>query len=102
MISVPIILYIYTRVGQNRIYTPYMTACMVISLPKIPYVHRTHVKINGSGPPYVYMVLANPEHVCIWSKQPKWLELQGGMRKASRDEWFVGLARIVCGVTHHQ
>ena len=24
------------RVGQNRIYTPYMTVCMVISLPKIP------------------------------------------------------------------
>ena len=27
------------RVGQNRIYTLYMTVCMVISLPKIPYVH---------------------------------------------------------------
>ena len=26
------------RVGQNRIYTPYMTVCMVISLLKIPYV----------------------------------------------------------------
>jgi hypothetical protein len=41
---------IYTthRVGQNRIYTPYMTVYLVISLPKIPYIHRT------------YMVLANP------------------------------------------
>ena len=37
-----------TRVGQNRIYTPYMTVCMVNSLPKIPYTHR------------IYMVLANP------------------------------------------
>jgi len=36
------------RVGQNRIYTPYMTVHMVISLPKIPYTHR------------IYMVLANP------------------------------------------
>jgi hypothetical protein len=28
------------RVGQNRIYTPYMTVYLVISLPKIPYIHR--------------------------------------------------------------
>jgi len=35
------------RVGQNRIYTVYL----VISKPKIPYVHR------------IYMVLANPTHV---------------------------------------
>jgi len=39
------------RVGQNRIYTPYMTVYMVNSLPKIPYTHR------------IYMVLANPTHV---------------------------------------
>jgi len=36
------------RVGQNRIYTPYMTAYLVISLPKILYVNC------------IYMVLANP------------------------------------------
>jgi len=30
-------------VGQNRIYTPYMTVCMVISLPKIPYIHRIYL-----------------------------------------------------------
>ena len=36
------------RVGQNRIYTPYMTVYLVISLPKIPYIHR------------IYMVFANP------------------------------------------
>jgi hypothetical protein len=41
------------RVGQNRIYTPYMTVYMVISLPKIPYTHR------------IYMVLANPTHVLL-------------------------------------
>ena len=27
------------RVGQNRIYTPYMTVCMVISLPENPYIN---------------------------------------------------------------
>jgi len=39
------------RVGQNRIYTPYMTVYLVISLPKIPYVER------------IYMVLANPKYI---------------------------------------
>ena len=39
------------RVGQNRIYTPYMTVYFVITLPKIPYIHR------------IYMVLANPKHM---------------------------------------
>ena len=28
------------RVGQNRIYTPYMTVYSVVPLPKIPYIHR--------------------------------------------------------------
>jgi hypothetical protein len=43
------------RVGQNRVYTPYMTVYMVISLPKMPYTHR------------IYMVLANPTNtVCIY------------------------------------
>ena len=35
------------RVGQSRMYAPYMTVYLVISLPKIPYIHR------------IYMVLAN-------------------------------------------
>jgi hypothetical protein len=39
------------RVGQNRIYTPYITVYTVISLPKTPYIHR------------MYMVLANPSPV---------------------------------------
>jgi hypothetical protein len=50
--------YLYTmyincicRVGQNRIFTPYMTVYMVISLPKILYTHR------------IYMVLANPTYM---------------------------------------
>ena len=31
------------RVGQNRIHTPYMTVYSVISLPKIPYIHRIYI-----------------------------------------------------------
>ena len=41
---------VISRVGQNRIYTPYMTIYFVISLSKIPYIHR------------IYIVLANPSH----------------------------------------
>ena len=37
-----------SRVGQNRIYTPYMTVYLVIYLPGISYMHR------------IYIVLANP------------------------------------------
>jgi len=28
------------RVGQNRIYTLYMTVNLMISLPKVTYIHR--------------------------------------------------------------
>ena len=38
-------------VGQNLKYSPYMTVYLVISLPKLPYIHR------------IYMVLANPIHM---------------------------------------
>jgi len=43
------------RVGQNRTCTYIYTVCLVISKPKIPYVHR------------IYLVLANPTyvHMCI-------------------------------------
>jgi len=44
------------RVGQIRIYTPYMTVCMVNSLPKIPYTPY----IYGSGQPYI----------CVWKVVP--------------------------------
>jgi len=42
------------RVGQNCIYTPYMTVYFVISLPKLPNIHR------------IYMVLANPKYTVIY------------------------------------
>jgi len=50
MVSLALSISHMSRVGQNHIYTPYMTVYLVISLPKIPYIHRT------------YMVLANPTH----------------------------------------
>jgi len=42
------VLIVICRVGQNSIYTPYMTVFLEISLPKVPYINR------------IYMVLANP------------------------------------------
>ena len=39
------------RVGQNCIFTPYMTVYLVTSQPKITYMHR------------IYMVRANPKNV---------------------------------------
>ena len=42
------------RVGQNRVYTPYTTVYLMISLPEIPYIHR------------IYMVLANLILVTSW------------------------------------
>jgi hypothetical protein len=32
-----------TRVSQNRIYKPHTTVCMMISLPKVPYIHCLHM-----------------------------------------------------------
>ena len=62
------------RVGQNCIYTPYMTVYMVISLPKIPYIHL------------IYMVLANPKHTVIYGVFIRfWPTLQ--VRDASRSKY---------------
>ena len=36
------------RVGQNHIYTPYITVHLVISLPKISYIHPGGVKDHNS------------------------------------------------------
>ena len=43
--------HVVSRVGQNRIYTPYMTVYLVISLPRLLYIHR------------IFMVLANPSRI---------------------------------------
>jgi len=44
--------YSVCRVGQSRIYTPYMTVCLVVSLPKRPCIHCTYM-IYGFGQPWV-------------------------------------------------
>jgi hypothetical protein len=41
------------RVGQNRIYAPYMTVCMVIPLLKIPDIHRIFLYMYGFSQPYL-------------------------------------------------
>jgi hypothetical protein len=77
------------RVGQNRIYTPYITVYWMISLPKIPYIYR------------IYMVLANPSFVisypcvhCIWvygcvaPDNPKHAEI-GAMLKLKHDGFIL-------------
>ena len=54
------------RVGQDRIYAPYMTIYLVVSLPKIPCIYR------------ICMVLANPRYgTCTYSEDA------GGVRAMS-------------------
>jgi len=52
-----------TRVGQNRIYTLYMTVYLVISLPKMPYTHRTYMVLANLNhdPPHVFSELPTAE-----------------------------------------
>jgi hypothetical protein len=54
------------RVGQNRIYAPYMAVYLVISPPKIPYIYTVYGRILGDFPakntvhtPYIHMVPAS-------------------------------------------
>ena len=58
------------RVGQNRIYTPYMTVYLVISLPKIPCILIIYY-ICGSGQPYMCVIIYKqnscPSLLC-WTK----------------------------------
>jgi hypothetical protein len=42
------------KVGQNCISTPHLTVHLVVSLPKIPDMHR--LQVYGSGQPCVYTV----------------------------------------------
>jgi len=48
------------RVDQNRICTPYMTVCAVISLLKIPYIHR--VGQNQIYTVYIYVYMYGSGH----------------------------------------
>ena len=49
------------RVGQNRISAPCMTVYMVISLPKLPYVHRIYLYMYGSGQFYLIVMQAHDQ-----------------------------------------
>jgi hypothetical protein len=71
--SIPIIqvatrvcLYAYMymiRVGQNRIYTPFMTVNLVICLPK----NAVYIYIYGSGKPYIlYMIIEIRASMCMY------------------------------------
>ena len=62
-VHIPIYTYIHvTRAGQNRTYSLYMTVYLVISLPKIPCIHRIYIYIYI----YIYMVLANSSRKAIY------------------------------------
>ena len=45
------------KVGQDHICTPYMTVCMVDSLPKVTYIRRIYVCMYGFGQPLSYHIL---------------------------------------------
>ena len=79
-----------SRVGQNRIYTPYMTVCIVISLPKVPYTHRINLKMYGSGQPYA------------WEQCVYWTTSKSCQKKhqhiVSKTYWFANLP--TCVVKH--
>jgi hypothetical protein len=42
---------VVSRVGQNRICTPYMAVCTIISPLRIPYIHRIYLCMYGFGQP---------------------------------------------------
>jgi hypothetical protein len=79
------------RVGQDRVYTPYMTVYLVISRPKIPYIQR------------IYMVLANPSRVLSASHTSR-LRLpsnkpdhtRDALHLASTTKWCVRVCACVC------
>ena len=54
------------RVGQNRIYTPYMTVYLVISLPKTPYMHCIYMWLW----PTLYIYIYNACTVFLTGKPP--------------------------------
>ena len=75
------------RFGQSRIYSPYMTIYLVISLPNKPYVHR------------IYMVLANPIHTPnlnypFWGRVPHNLITHTMFFESARP--FLSMHRHVC------
>ena len=62
-------------VGQNRMYTPYMTVYLVISLPNVPYIHC------------IYIFLANPKHSHTDPAMPPNLSQKRNIRNPRRNAW---------------
>jgi hypothetical protein len=55
------------RVGQNRMYVPYMTVYLVISLPEIPYTHRINIYVVLANPTYIVSSIHNSNLSCMRS-----------------------------------
>jgi hypothetical protein len=55
------------RVGQNRMYTPYMTVYLAIFLPIIPYTVYTPY-IYGSDQPYTFSKEQKQEAMIVFSR----------------------------------
>jgi len=51
------------RIVHNRMYTPYLTVFLVISLPKIPYTHRIYMALVNST--YHTHAELMPVHTCV-------------------------------------
>ena len=54
------------RVGHDNLYIPYLTVYLVISLPKIPYIHCIFIGLGDPAyvqAPRICMVIANPTYV---------------------------------------
>jgi len=94
---VPLIVPAVLRVDQNRIYTPYKTVYLVISLPKIPCIQRIYIYIHIHKYLYVYgiqrMYIGTYTQIpiCIWfwptllvlyAETPLFLFQRGCMRNA--------------------
>ena len=79
-----------SRVGQNRIHTPYMTLYLVISLPKIPYI------------PCICMVLANPIHQ-MWAScsARRGMPVRGKRMVSVQTLAFIRCGRVVLWLERH-
>jgi len=80
------------RVGQIRIYTPYMTVYLVISLPKLPYIHR------------IYMILANPNYFRQTPETPeplnKYMFYDTDIAPEGKTRYLLGVSTVRCGMVY--
>jgi len=78
-----------TRVGQSRIYTPYMTVCMVISLLK----YRMYIVYT-----YKYVVLAHPNDgmIAVMQEEASMIAVSYRLSSHARLEAFVIQTKLNC------